>query len=547
MDMKRNITLRTLLLIILFINPCFGQDSIREGETVENDTAIINRWLGLSTKLQKNDVKLSHEYAIKAMELSNKINYSKGLGYSKYNIALLFSNYDLEIATKLVIQALEHANNTHDNTLIALCYKLIGDLKIKSNAFDESIPYYNDALDLLLKAHQDSIAGSVYNGLAGAYYYLDNDSLTKANIEQSIKYNRISNNHYGLAINYINLAQIQIRDYHLDKSLILLKKSESIAENNILTPEHQSNYLLNINSAYCQYYLNNEEYNKCIIYANKALGMAKEEHRFSDQKAMLLRIKECYYQLNKPQKAAETLEMIVNVTDSIAGHHRITELKLYEMHYQYEKKRKEQELKTTLLKVEFKRKENNYLLYILIATLVIFTTLFLYIRLRNKSKQKALEKKNILLEKEKISNDLEYRNKELVSNVMYLLQKNEFISCISNKLKEADQNDARSMAAGIRGIIKDIDINIKNENWEEFEIRFQKVHSDFYKKLHELHPGLTPNELRLCAFLHLNMSTKEIANITFQSTSSLKQARYRLRKKLNLKHEENLSTYLSQL
>jgi len=73
------------------------------------------------------------------------------------------------------------------------------------------------------------------------------------------------------------------------------------------------------------------------------------------------------------------------------------------------------------------------------------------------------------------------------------------------------------------------------------------VHNKFYNTLNSKFPDLTPNELKLCAFLRLNMSTKEIAAITYQSYNSLSTARYRLRKKLGLDEHTNLITYLNQL
>ena len=84
-------------------------------------------------------------------------------------------------------------------------------------------------------------------------------------------------------------------------------------------------------------------------------------------------------------------------------------------------------------------------------------------------------------------------------------------------------------------------------SWEEFEVRFQEVYTGYYTKLNTKFPDLTPNELRLCAFFRLNMTTKEIAAITYQSTNSIVVARYRLRKKLGLEKEENLVGFLSKI
>ena len=87
-----------------------------------------------------------------------------------------------------------------------------------------------------------------------------------------------------------------------------------------------------------------------------------------------------------------------------------------------------------------------------------------------------------------------------------------------------------------------------NDVWTEFETYFTKVHPDFYKKLSQQFPDLTPNEKKLCAFLKLNLSTKEISAITYQSVNSIMVSRTRLRKKLNIQGEEtNLTNFLMEL
>ena len=79
---------------------------------------------------------------------------------------------------------------------------------------------------------------------------------------------------------------------------------------------------------------------------------------------------------------------------------------------------------------------------------------------------------------------------------------------------------------------------VKLDSWKDFEIRFKEVHSEFYDKLQQKYPTLTNNERRLCIFLKLNMNTKEISSLTFQSVNSINAARTRLRKKLSITGEE---------
>jgi DNA-binding CsgD family transcriptional regulator len=131
--------------------------------------------------------------------------------------------------------------------------------------------------------------------------------------------------------------------------------------------------------------------------------------------------------------------------------------------------------------------------------------------------------------------------------MMYLLEKNEFIGSITNKLVDMRSRTKKENQDFVQEIIMELKRNSSQKIWEEFEMRFKEVHADFYKSLMEKYPDLTPNEVRLSAFLRLNMSTKEISAITHQSVKSINMARFRLRKKIGIDRDENLISFLTQL
>ncbi|MBI4646098.1 MAG: hypothetical protein HY738_05735 [Bacteroidia bacterium] len=83
-------------------------------------------------------------------------------------------------------------------------------------------------------------------------------------------------------------------------------------------------------------------------------------------------------------------------------------------------------------------------------------------------------------------------------------------------------------------------------NWQEFELYFGQVHQSFYKNLNQKYPSLTPNEQKICAFLKLNMSNKEISAITFKTENSIKKARLRLRKKIGIAPKTNIVNFIQQ-
>ena len=160
---------------------------------------------------------------------------------------------------------------------------------------------------------------------------------------------------------------------------------------------------------------------------------------------------------------------------------------------------------------------------------------------KKKLKRKKLksQKELIQIKNEKLKGEIESKNRELAVSTMSIIKKNEFLHAIKNKLQKAEN------ATQIKSVIKTIDRNINNEDdWKFFEEAFNNADKDFLKKVKELHPELTSNDLRLCAYLRLNLSSKEIAPLLNISVKSVEVKRYRLRKKMNLPHENNLNEYL---
>jgi CheY-like chemotaxis protein len=115
-----------------------------------------------------------------------------------------------------------------------------------------------------------------------------------------------------------------------------------------------------------------------------------------------------------------------------------------------------------------------------------------------------------------------------------------------NKMEEAVQIVDVDRYRKIRGRMKQLSNNLNSNTWEQFQLFFKNVHPDFIDKLLNDFPKLTSEEIKLCHFLRMNMSTKEIASITNKEIHSIDIARYRLRKKLNLGRDVKFNEFLSQ-
>ena len=150
------------------------------------------------------------------------------------------------------------------------------------------------------------------------------------------------------------------------------------------------------------------------------------------------------------------------------------------------------------------------------------------------------------LEEDKMKSKLRHLNNLLAASTMNLVVKNEFIETIKEKLKVVNKKGKlKETKQELESIVKEIDITLRlQEDWEQFELHFDQVHGDFSSRLRNEFDNLSPNEQKLCAFLRLNLNTKDMANLMGISQRGVEVARYRLRKKLGLDKGQNLSKFI---
>jgi DNA-binding CsgD family transcriptional regulator len=162
-------------------------------------------------------------------------------------------------------------------------------------------------------------------------------------------------------------------------------------------------------------------------------------------------------------------------------------------------------------------------------------------------KQKLHEKEAVLIREraEKLRLELEIKQKELTLKGLYILKQVESNNSFVSKLKELKKDLKASGLKQFYSILSEHEITKPENYWKEFETSFQAVHKNFYKNLQIHFPELTPAERRMAAFIRLDLSTKQIADIISNSIHSVEVARSRLRKKLNLNTQTNLKDFLN--
>ncbi|MBS7253059.1 helix-turn-helix and ligand-binding sensor domain-containing protein [Flavobacterium branchiicola] len=196
-----------------------------------------------------------------------------------------------------------------------------------------------------------------------------------------------------------------------------------------------------------------------------------------------------------------------------------------------------------------------FFVYFLLMLVMAYFINKAYTNYYQKQKEKLIEENNLLLEiqeleneqqlmklrNEQLSQDVDNKNRELAVSTMSLNSKNELLAFIKDDLKKTAQNDS----SNIKSVISTINKNITEEDsWNVFKEAFDNADKDFLKRIKQMHPALTPNDLRLCAYLRLNLSSKEIAPLFNISVRSVEIKRYRLRKKMDLQHETGLVEYI---
>ncbi|QJD97742.1 transcriptional regulator [Mucilaginibacter robiniae] len=165
-------------------------------------------------------------------------------------------------------------------------------------------------------------------------------------------------------------------------------------------------------------------------------------------------------------------------------------------------------------------------------------------------KEAALnEQKIIRLKNEQLQADLANKNRELSNSAMNIVYKNELLQKLSDEITHLKDDNGKTLSPEqLRKLQKVIDEGMNDEqDWNIFENSFNEAHENFFKKLKSQHPELVPNDLKLCAYLRMNMSSKEIASLLNITLRGVEIRRYRLRKKLQLQHDKNLSEFLIEL
>jgi len=186
-----------------------------------------------------------------------------------------------------------------------------------------------------------------------------------------------------------------------------------------------------------------------------------------------------------------------------------------------------------------------YIFYFIVTggLVALFKRIF-SVEVRKKKQLKAYA-----INQNRLESELSLKTNELMLTMRYLMQKNEILTQLQNKVFQLKIDSSKYPIKHIRDIEKVITegLEMQTEEWKGAINNLQLSEQGFFKQLKENNPNLTPHDLRLCSYLRMNFTTKEIARLLNISDRGVEIGRYRLRRKLGLYHNENLTEYLMNI
>ncbi len=521
----------------------FSQDPIKLDSLItsynfaKSDTQKINTLLELSDLYYSTDFVKSLDYANEAIEISKQLDNKQLIAKSHLRVGDLFmyiGNYDEALKNCLV--SLEIYESQPTGIDLFNTYLIIGVIYDRISNYDEALNYYFKALNIgnELKQKNDPSQKSLkvhtlYNNIGNIYETKNDNETAIEYYKKGLELTKDKNDSHMLGVIYNNLGKIhnKLGKYN-EAYTFLIKSLEAREKINDKAGMAKSYYFI------CAHFFEQKQYKEAIEYANKSLELGKEVGSLQTQQVSVWFLYNIYYDIGKYKKAVDKHIEYKRFSDSLVNNQTINEITRLKMQYDFDAQESGREL--VLQKTKFKY---SLTLAILILGFIILALFFIIMKYRaNKIK----------LQKDNLEKDIELKNKELTTNVIYLIRKNEIISEISAKLLKLKSKMKEENKEAIQRIIFELGTVTDESIWQEFELRFQMVHQNFYSNLASRFPDLTKGDQKLCAFLKLGMSSKEIASVTNQTLKSVEVARTRLRKKLDLTNTEtDLIDFLNEI
>lgn len=495
------------------------QESLRKASAVNDEHGVasslqllgnINQYLGNYDEAQK--------YLIQCLKIFEKlgddVRYTDGLVY-------LATNYQAQQKYDKALDALKEAigryQEMNDYIFLGQALNNTGYIFLQKEQYDSALVYLNQTIELTNEYENNAILLLALNNLGKVFESRNEYEKAGSYYRESLSIAQKLNDRLRIAMLYRSLADLLVRQKQFELAMVLYDSARVIG---------------------------------------------KEVGSKNNQKLTYLSLAKAWEEQGNFQLSLKYFKNYSALKDSIFNEDKTRKMEEMDARYEQEKKNREIALQKSEIALLSKDLElQNIKQYVLITGLVMVFVLgfLIIINLRQKMKRnRKIREQEKLLEAEKLKNaelqrdnyekDLAFKKQELTGHALQIVQKNELLSNLKRNISEMEENAAMESRSDYRKLRTMINGSAQTDKeWENFNRHFEQVHHDFLSRLKTDHPTLTNNDLRLSAMLKLNLNTKEVATILNISPESVKKARYRLRKKLDLPEESDIHLFMNRI
>ncbi|WP_066630789.1 tetratricopeptide repeat protein [Labilibacter marinus] len=523
--MKRDSSIIVFLIIACLTNHIFAQKPIEKKTSFNGEVFALDK----QALLVRGDTLEAVELMlVTGQDFSTKGNYAKAYDY--YWDALITANMldDCEYITQI-------------NNGLGVLYSVFGMDVEAEDYFNSSIRYIKNIKE---KSDEEITA------LRNSYYILASHHRENGDNGVAQKYvdscNMVMEIHPSTSGNLLVKAEqgyIYLNQRKYSLAISILESIEPGIIKSIPT------YRVVLYSMMGEVYYHLENYEKSEEYLLNSLAVSEEFKTHQNYLPdVYQKLSDLYLKIGKYKRAHRYLQKSKNTVEELFGVRSSNNRDLLEVKdaFRIEVEKQNKALEEIRLRELEQSQKILFLRAMMLTVLFVALIIISFIIFRNLQKRRKQEQLNFA-QKQKLSSEknkeiLEVKNKELTSSALQLIQKDELILDIKEELTVLKGVDKRSL----NKIINKIKVN-KNQDWTEFNARFSSVNNAFYETLNRIYPQLTRKDHKLCALIKLNFSSKEISQLLGISMESVNSARYRLRKKMELKKEEDLTEVISKL
>ncbi len=432
----------------------------------------------------KTEFKIAMDYVMGAKLLAEKLEDKGPLAQSLYNMGNIYTSLgNYEKSSELYYECLQLSEQIKDQITEVKALNSIGVVYHNQNNFDKALEYYYKALTIAREIDYKKGIARGLNNVAAMYGTQEKYTKLVKSLREAIALNLEQGDLDMVGVNYFNFGYyFQVRKEY-DSALYYFNSALDIYQ--------RLNNTSSITSAkifLAEFYLQTGQLKESKAYALESLeeGRASKLKRLVYETYVLL---SKIYFLEKDSILAYKYQILeLQMKDSLNIEESQTEMSKLELQYEFEKAEQKKRI------IQQRKDLGNIIILLSLIFIIIFIILLLG-RMRIKAR-------TVMLEKDKLEITLELRNKELTANVMSIMKKNETLTQIANRLKGIQKEAAKEETKlAIRKITRELNKAVEEEPWDEFELRFKQVHSDFYNHLIKNFPNLSPHEQRLCALV----------------------------------------------